>query len=385
MKQPSKLNDQLSSLPHVSRRSYHGSIFSSPDQDTCLDLIQLHKLEQSFREWVNSAVRVDVRLSRLRILIIFLLIRYTGGKLSEVLYVDPQLDIDYEKHFVRFGRTRKKTGRPQRIVNISEALCLEIQAIIAELSSHEALKNMLKVDPGFVRRKFYERAEACGIAKQLGAPEILRKSRAVELMQNNMPLPAVQMLLGHSTPNLTSSYVSFSEDDIQEVTRLFIDRESTRKTSARNSFFGKIQDLRRGDIQTKVTLTTISGFTVTTVITNESLEQMALKKGMLITAEVKAPWVILQKGREEPKCSAENRFKGVIERIKKGKVNTEYMLRIADGTTICSIVSTESAQNLGLDLHDQVWAIFNGFAVVLNVQRLPTLSESSLRCFQAQD
>jgi molybdate transport system regulatory protein len=83
------------------------------------------------------------------------------------------------------------------------------------LASQKALKNMLKVDPGFVRRKFYERAEACGIAKQLGAPEILRKSRAVELMQKNMPLPAVQMLLGHSTPNLTSSYLSYSEDDIQ--------------------------------------------------------------------------------------------------------------------------------------------------------------------------
>jgi molybdate transport system regulatory protein len=129
--------------------------------------------------------------------------------------LNKQIEIDYEKHFVLFGRTRKKTGCPQRIVNISEALCLEVQALIADLSSQKALKNMLKVDPGFVRRKFYERAEACGIAKQLGAPEILRKSRAVELMQKNMPLPAVQMLLGHSTPNLTSSYVSYSEDDIQ--------------------------------------------------------------------------------------------------------------------------------------------------------------------------
>jgi molybdate transport system regulatory protein len=368
MNQANKTSEHMSEPTSFSGRSFHGSIFSSPDQDTCLDSIQLHKLEQSFRNWTNSAVRVDVRLSRLRILAIFLLIRYTGGKLSEVLNIDPQLDIDFENHFVRFGHTRKKSHSLQRIVHISEAISREIQEIIADLSSQKALKNMLKVDPGFVRRKFYERAEACGIAKQLGAPEILRKSRAVELMQNNMPLPAVQKLLGHSTPNLTSSYVSFSEDDIQEVSRLLIERESSRKTSARNSFFGKIKALQRGDIQTKVTLTTISGFTVTTVITNESLEQLALKEGMLITAEVKAPWVILQTGKEEPKCSAENRFNGVIERIKKGKVNTEYTIRIADGTTICSIVSTESARYLGLDLHDQVWAIFNGFAVVINVR-----------------
>lgn len=229
---------------------------------------------------------------------------------------------------------------------------------------------MLRVDPGFVRRKFYERAETCGIAKQLGAPENLRKSRAVELMQNNMPLPAVQKLLGHSTPNLTSSYVSFSENDIQEVMRLFIERESSRKTSARNSFFGKIQALHRGDIQTKVTLTTIGGYSVTTMITNDSVEQLALKEGRLITAEVKAPWVILYTGKEEPKCSAENRFKGSIEGIKGGEINTEYVLRIPDGTTLCSIVSTESARNLSVDLNDQVWAVFNCFAVVIHVQQL---------------
>lgn len=368
MKQAGKTSERISSAASVSGRNYHGSIFSSPDENSCLDSIQLHKLEQSFRDWANAAVRVDVRLSRLRILAIFLLIRYTGGKLNEVLHIDPQQDIDFKNHFVRFGHTRKKSRRLQRIVHISEAVSREIQSIIADLISRNALEKMLKVDPGFVRRKFYERAEACGIAKQLGAPEILRRSRAVELMQNNMPLPAVQKILGHSTPNLTSSYVSFSEDDIREVSRLLIERESSRKTSARNSFFGKIQNLQIGDIQTKVTLTTISGYTVTTVITNESLEQLALKEGMLITAEVKAPWIILQTGKEEPKCSAENRFYGVIERIKKGEVNTEYMLRIADGTTICSIVSTESARQLALDLHDQVWAIFNSFAVVLNVR-----------------
>ncbi|MFO8085221.1 MAG: TOBE domain-containing protein [Desulfobacterales bacterium] len=368
-KKPIKEADnQASKLTTIPERSYHGQIFSSPDTEKSLDAIQLYRLEKSFRDWTNSAVRIDVRRARLRILLIFLLIRYTGGKLSEVLGIDPHQDIDFERHFVHLGRIHKKSGRLQRKVHMSESLCSEIQEIINDLSSQNALQKMLSVDPGFVRRKFYERAEACGISKQLGAPEILRKSRAVELMQNNMPLPAVQMILGHSTPNLTSSYVSFSEDDIQQVTRLFIEREASRKTSARNSFFGKIQTLRRGDIQTGITLRTISGYSITTVITNDSLEQLALKTGSLITAEVKAPWVILHAGKEEPKCSAENRFKGVIERVKKGKVNTEYILRIPDGTTICSIVSTESAQNLSLDLNDQAWAVFNCFAVVINVQ-----------------
>jgi molybdate transport system regulatory protein len=93
-----------------------------------------------------------------------------------------------------------------------------------------------------------------------------------------------------------------------------------------------------------------------------------LKEGKLITAEVKAPWVILQKTLEEPECSAENRFNGVIVRINKGKVNSEYVVRISDGTELCSILSTESSRHLKLKDGDRVWALFNCFSVVLHAE-----------------
>ena len=221
------------------------------------------------------------------------------------------------------------------------------------------------MDPGFVRRKFYERAEACGIAKQLGAPEVLRKSRAVEQMQNSLPLPAVQMLMGHATPNLTSSLVSFSEDDIQQVTRLVVERESAPKTSARNSFFGKIQSVRQGDIQTRVEIVTLGGHVVTTVITNDSLHRLGLKPGRMITAEVKAPWVMLHKGDDGPHSSADNMFKGVVENVARGEINTEYLVRISDGTVVCAVVTSESCRRLSLAEGDEAWVLFNSCAVVL--------------------
>jgi len=346
-------------------RVYHGRIFSAPDQDKYLDIVQLHQLEQSFRAWTEATPRSDVRLARRRILLIFLLIRYTGAKLSEVLGIDPFQDIDFERQIICFGRMHEDSGRHHRKVQLPEALSREIRTIIADPAFKNTLQSILNVDPGFVRRKFYERAEACGIAKQLGAPEILRKSRAVELMQNDMPLPAVQILLGHSTPNLTSSYVSFSEDDIQQVTKLFMERESARKTSARNSFFGKIRTIRQGDIQTLVELLTIDGHRVTTVITNDSLLRLGLKVGRLITAEVKAPWVMLQKRDDKPECSADNIFNGVVERINPGEINTEYVVRISDVTKVCSIVTSESSRRLALEEGDRVWVLFNSVSVVL--------------------
>jgi molybdate transport system regulatory protein len=354
-------------MSKFSEDTNHGRIVSNSEQGRCLDSVQLSRLEQAFRQWADHSPRKNVRLARTRILIIFLLIRYTAAKLSEVLALNPFKDIDTKRNTIVFRNIGTEKDAKQRIVQISEVLSQEIQALLSQPSFVDFLQGLFEVDPGFVRRKFYERAQACGFSKQLGGPEMIRKARAVELMQANLPLPAVQEMLGHSTPNLTSSYVSFSADDIQEVTRLFIEREASRKSSARNSFFGKVQKIQRGDIQSRVILATINGDSVITIITNHSLGQLALKEGRLIAAEVKAPWIILQRGKEEPKCSAENRFKGIIESINRGKVTTEYTVRVADGTAICAVVSSETVKRLDLDPGEQVWAIFNCFAVVLHI------------------
>lgn len=342
-----------------------GGVSPAPDQDKCLDTIQLHQLEQSFREWINASPRKDVRASRLRILMIFLLIRYTGAKLNEVLTLDPFQDIDFIGQTVNFSRMQEPSNRIHRTVQLPENVSREIKAMLSDEIFSTTLKKKLDMDPGFVRRKFYERAQACKIAKQLGAPEVLRKSRAVELMQNNMPLPAVQTMLGHSTPNLTSAYVSFSEEDIQQTIRLFVDKESGRRTSARNSFFGKIQTLLMGDVMTRVELLTMGGHILITVITNDSVQRLGLKKGKLITAEVKAPWVMLQKCSSALECSADNMFKGTIRKIISGAINSEYIVEISDGTRICSIVTTESCKRLALKVGDEVWTFFNSSSVVL--------------------
>jgi molybdate transport system regulatory protein len=348
-------------------RSSHARIISMPHESRCLDTVQMNRLEQSFRTWADGAPRADVRLSRRRILLIFLLIRYTGGKLNEVIALNPFQDVDFKHHLVFLGRPEKKNGRLAREVQIPEALSEEIKSSLNDPAFKKYLGNFFKVDPGHVRRKFYERAIDSGIPPAMGAPESIRRSRAIELMQNNMPLPVVQKILGHSTLNMTASYVDFSDADMQQVAKHFVEKESHRKTSARNSFFGKISSIKKGDIQAKVEMITMSGDIITTIITSDSLSRLGLRKGSLITAEVKAPWVILEKNDRGPESSAENRFVGTITRINKGKITTEYVVRISDGTELCSIVTTENARLMGFKENDRVWAIFNSFAVVLHI------------------
>jgi molybdate transport system regulatory protein len=368
MKSPIKTNNNRqysrTSLPDGND---HGRIVSIGDRDKCLDTTQLNRLEQSFREWADHSPRADVRFSRRRILLIFLLIRYTGAKLNEVLALNPFEDIDPVRHVVFFRYTCAVIKSDPREVQISEALSNEIRDTLANPSFKDASPDMLNIDPGFVRCKFYERAQACGFSKRLGGPEAIRKARAVELMRGNMPLPAVQMILGHSNPNLTSSYVSFSREEIQYIAKRFMEKESLRKTSALNSFFGKIQNIKRGDIQTRVNLTTIDGHSVTTMITNDSSERLGLNQGKLITAEVKAPWVILQGGDTQPACSAENRFKGVLTKITRGEINTECVVRISDVTEICAVLSSDGSLLSEIKEGENVWVLFNCFSVVLHV------------------
>jgi molybdate transport system regulatory protein len=348
-------------------RTSHGRIVSVAAGTRYLDPVQLNQLERSFRDWAKGTPRSDVRLSRRRVLLIFLLIRYSGAKLNEVLALNPFRDINFNRRSIVFGKSDATQDRPPREVQIPEALSQEIQAAIADGAFKDSLSTLFQVDPGHIRRKFYERALACGFPKGLGGPDAIRKARAVELMQSNMPLPVVQKILGHSTPNLTAAFVSFADDDIRQVAKVFLEKESGRKSSARNTFFGKISALHQGDIQAKVELVTMGGDRVTAVITNDSLARLGLKRGSLITAEVKAPSVVLQKGDEEPKCTAENKFRGIMARITRGQVTTEYVVQITDGTELCALATNDSSRRLDLKEKDPVWALFSSFSVVLHI------------------
>jgi molybdate transport system regulatory protein len=296
----------------------------------------------------------------------FTLIRYTGGRLNEILNLDPFHDIDYTNHTVRLRKSETSEPSRRRDVQIPEGVSMDIQKMLHDPEFRNPEGRIFKVDPAHVRRKFYERAEAVGIPRELGTPEAIRRARAVELMQSNVPLPVVQKMLGHSTPNLAASYVEFSEEDLRQVERYHVERESRRRTSARNTFFGKIDRILGGDIQALVEIVSIGGARVCSVITNDSRTRLGLKPGSLVVAEVKAPWVTITKGDQAPISTAENRFCGAVCRIVQGKVSTEIVVRIPDGTELCSIVTEKSRRMLGIKKNDIVWAAFNAYTVVIH-------------------
>lgn len=345
----------------------HGRLLPVPGSESCLDTNQLHDLEQSFRLWAKSSKRPDHRNSRDRILLVFLIIRYTGARLNEVLSLDLLKDFDRVNNTIRFCKRQSGKDSVGREVQIPETISADIQAMTSGSELRWPDGSMFRIDPAHVRRKFYEQAEAIGIQSCLGTPETIRKSRAVELMRSNMPLQVVQKILGHSTPNLAASYVEFSDTEICQVAKYFADRENNRKTSARNSFFGKIKSIDKGEIQTLVEVVSVSGNSITSIITNGSLARLGLKPGMLITAEVKAPWIQLCKSRNAPNCSVENMFQGTVSRITQNHTTAEIVVQLLDGTELCAIITEKTRRQM--DIHDQdiLWVFFDAFAVVLHI------------------
>lgn len=353
------------SLPSTPKPG-HGRLFPTPDAGRSLNADQLDELEKSFRAWAASSQNSSYRFSRLRILLIFLLIRYTGARLNEVLSLDPSADIDFITNTIRFSKKTGDKTTSGREVQIPAAIAGDIHQIVTDPQCHLSGAAFFQIDPAHVRRKFYDQAALIGLPQSLGAPESIRKSRAVELLQSNVPLPVVQQILGHSTPNLAASYVEFSEAELRQAARYFAERENLRRTSARNSFYGKIALIRQGDVQARIEIVTASGIAVTAIITSDSLIRIGLQAGMLVRAEVKAPWVQLSKDEEEPHCSAENVYSGTVRRVLTGRISTEVVLELFDGTELCAIITEKSRRQMKIKTQERLWAFFDAFAVIIH-------------------
>lgn len=346
----------------LDRKTPGGSEFTLSPGVKALDTVQLGEMERSFRSWAKDSPRKDIRRSRQRILHIFLLIRYSGAKLHEILSLKSG-DIKLADRVINI---RGDGPGSSRSVEIPDDLVKDISNYLQE-GSFKADESLFGIDPAHVRRKFYERAEACGLPRSFGNPSTLRRSRSVELMRGNLPLPAIQKLLGHSTPGLTATLLDFSEEDMHHMVRRHIDLESKRRTSARNTFFGKIISVIKGDIQSEVVLLTLGGIHITSIITNNSLERMRLGKGSFVSAEIKAPSVFIAGPEGDLHVSLENRVKGTVTQVITGKVNAEVLLRLEDETDLCAVITSSSLKRLGLRVNDEACALFGSYAVILNI------------------
>jgi len=322
---------------------------------------ELDRLAQAFWDRVEQSRQPEHRLSRLRLWLVFLLIRHTALRLGEVLHLNLENNLDLESGLLRVS------GPYARELPLPHGLSFAIRRFLVSPEA-AAMRDLDRLDPGHVRRNFYARAQECGLSPELASPRALRQARALELIQNGMPLPAVQKFLGQPSLKSTGDILAYKEDDIQAITRHHLKREARLRTSARNAFSGVVSRIRRGGFLAEVQVTSFSGLELTAIITEESLDHLQIVEGKTVVATVKAPWVFLIRCDDDTfRPDARNRFAGKVSSIHRSDPVTQVVVELPEGSRVCSLITTESADALELCPGEPVIVLFKSFAVILSV------------------
>lgn len=167
---------------------------------------QLYRLMAAFRSWNESASAPYTRKVRGRYWLAFLMLRFTGARIGEILRIDDSSHIDFTQNEIRIAAADRSSARKAaRVIPVPPELILRVSRYCSEFPRMKG--KVFTLDQGNFRRKFYRRAEEANIPRELSHPHILRHSRAVELLQAGVPLITVQQLLGHTLSSTTAVYL----------------------------------------------------------------------------------------------------------------------------------------------------------------------------------
>ena len=129
-------------------------IFQVPDSVKYLDPGQIEALTRSFRDWLHAARDARTRQARTRVWLLFLILRYTGMRLGEVLDLDDTTDFDLARGVVLVrGDASREIPLPAEVVDA-------LAHFFEHPMSMELRGQIFRMDQGYVRRKFSERGLA---------------------------------------------------------------------------------------------------------------------------------------------------------------------------------------------------------------------------------
>lgn len=154
-------------------------------------------------------------------------------------------------------------------------------------------------------------------------------------------------------------------DDFQNFYQLI--RRLSMKSSARNQFFGRVTAIKAGSVNDEVEIALNGDDRIAATITSESRQGMKLNVGDEVWALVKSSWVILTTDDDDFKLSVRNRLCGDISRVTPGAVNSEVILTLAGGNTVCAIVTNDSVKEMGLREGVRACAVFKASSVILGI------------------
>ena len=174
---------------------------------------EVNRLTASFQRWADGSPP-RYRKRRVRHLVIFLVLRFTGARLGEVLKIDDARDINWREAEIVIPTLKRKT-ETARTVPVPPGVVAEIGRVLAEFPDLRG--KLFRVSDRAFRYIFRDRGREAGLAEGLCHPHVLRHTRALELLRSGVPVTAVQQLLGHAHLTTTAIYLRFSGVEVKKI------------------------------------------------------------------------------------------------------------------------------------------------------------------------
>ncbi len=137
------------------------------------------------------------------------------------------------------------------------------------------------------------------------------------------------------------------------------------QTSARNQLFGTVIQRDSEQVQQQVDILLADGVTrLQAAITRGSAERLSLDEGKEVLVLIKAPWVEITTDENRAK-HADNRLPGTVQSVQQAAEQSEVLIRLPDGQTLCATVPNSVVEDQRLAEGSEVVAYFNADRVII--------------------
>jgi integrase len=199
---------------------YYGSpAFSQTWQNIdYLNEKQLKILTRKFQDFYKKAPGPWSARVRGRYFLMFLFLRYTGARISEVAGIDDQVDVDYRSADITMAVLKRHNPHKKNMRKMVSVPPQVVKKLARYLARYPEMKGKaFSIDRSNFFRRFQKLTLKCGFPKTLAHPHVLRHTRAMEMVRAGVPLTIVQGILGHANLNTTAIYLQFSGQEAKAI------------------------------------------------------------------------------------------------------------------------------------------------------------------------
>ncbi|MBQ9536521.1 MAG: TOBE domain-containing protein [Desulfovibrionaceae bacterium] len=345
----------LQGLSHAEREFLRKQLLAPSLKEVrpVLSAAELCQVETWLWDRIAQSSTWVTRQARLRSYYIFIMLRYAGLRLREIVALTrANLDL--------FNACVKVTKGVSRTIYLPNNIARRLTLLSESTPFAYTSDHPFNVQSSTLRHIFRRCARACNLPQGSLNARNIRRARAFELQHLGLDSEALSYFLGLKT--IASKNVK--DRELEQICQEYCQMETSLRTSARNVFQGRVEELEASGLMVRVTLKTASGLRLKSLITDRSCKRLQIAPGCLVQASIKAPFIdIIPQAYAPTSQSVENSFRGIVSEVRGDTVLLEVTATLPEGSQVCAL---QGSQEWLPQIGEQVLVLIKALAIVLS-------------------